>query len=357
MSCFYLWSLVSFFLSGSVWAFDPPPQQTPLSPQTKRSAPQGTNVPSKEASETPPKKAPAPPDKSADPPKPISPPAAKSEPNAGQVTVTPEPCLPGQTVTLQWPPRVTHALYRDRGRLIKLPVIDGASSFVAPQKTTTVVFQLSYAADPITGARRRHKGRNISSERGRDSEGLASRRVRLTLQVFQGKFPQIATYRDQHLWHIDSVGGWVRNSVFLPDPKNNALFYFQPQPDSPERVAVSILPVTNQSSEDLMKQVINDAPTKYDVIKEVAQKETMQCGVPAVWLTFSGLDQALAGLPTRSMVLTFVKNGHGYVISGRARSSQFKQWDKVLRCLVRSFSLDTAPPTSQGRSSRKNSPP
>ena len=78
------------------------------------------------------------------------------------------------------------------------------------------------------------------------------------------------------------------------------------------------------------------------------QKETTQCGVPATWATFDGLDRSLPDTPTKSMVLAFVHDGVGYVISGRARASRFDQWQQLLHSLVRSFCVEAAPQAKHG---------
>lgn len=313
-----------------------------------------------------PPKGTAPSDKN--PPRPVAPPAKSKGASSSKTApappprkesltvVTPDPCLPGQTVTLTWPYGVKQVEVLEEGRFKRLPISEGASQFTAPSKSRTYAFKLWSDVPESKGAGGRMRTRRQRGGRRARLHLAAAHRYPITIQVFSGKFPSLATYRDQHHWHIDCVAGWNRNAVPQPDPKNNALVFFQPQADSAERLAVSILPATNLTAEDLMKQVMNDAPTQYDVIKSVTQKEALQCGVPAVWLTFSGLDQALSGVPTRSMVLTFVKEGHGYIISGRARSSLFTKWDKVLRCLVRSFAVDPAAALKLEAANRKPRP-
>jgi hypothetical protein len=165
-------------------------------------------------------------------------------------------------------------------------------------------------------------------------------RIKVAVDVYSGKFPRLATYRDPHLWHIDVLAGWNRNVVPRSDPAHEALVYFQPQEDSAERVAVAIQPMPHTTSAELMHKAMDDAPTQYDVLKDVQQKETTQCGVTAQWVTFTGLDRALPDVPVRAVVVAFVRNGEGYVISARAQEAMYDQWEKPLRCLVRSFGFD-----------------
>ncbi len=172
--------------------------------------------------------------------------------------------------------------------------------------------------------------------------------VQVTVEVYEGKFPLLLSYHDPRRWRMDILDGWKRSDDVAPET-GGAIVYLQPEEDSPERIAVATMPVEAISSADLMGKAINDAPTQYDVMEDVTVKDTTQCGEPAQWTFFRGMDRAQAGIPTKSMVLALVHAGRGYVISARTTLSKFDERSKLLRCLVRSFAFDSAPPSQMDK--------
>lgn len=269
--------------------------------------------------------------------------AVVSTPQSAQpaVTVSPNPCLPGQNVTFILPPGITQGTIRG-GKFTKPTEIANLPALTdAPAKTTTYHFslRLPMAVKDDNGKKpNRTHGAKVSAK----TAPVKIQQAQVTVQVYDGKFSPLATYRDSRGWHVDVIKGWNRNVVPQQDPANHTLIFFQPREDSATRLAVSITPVTEGSCSELTCKVIDDIPTEYDVIKEITKKETEQLGIPAMWVTFQGVDHALPDVPTRSLVLSFVKDGKGYVISGRAQAGEFSQWEKTLRCLIRSFTLETA---------------
>lgn len=251
------------------------------------------------------------------------------------VTAEPNPCLPGQTVTFTLPTGMTRGTVSG-GRFGSRREIKKSESLLDfPRKETLYTFDIWSAPESAGNAKQ-------------SSKPEQHQQVKVTVAVYSGTFPKLTTYQNPQRWRIDTVIGWIRNVIPQPDPATESLIYFQPQDDSPERVAVAIMPVKENTCGDLMKTVLMDAPTQYDILEHVQQKETIQCGVPATWATFDGVDHALPDTPTKSMILTFVRNGVGYIISGRARANRFDQWEKLLHSLVRSFAIEPEPPTKPG---------
>jgi hypothetical protein len=318
---------------------------TPPTPQAPGGSPKPTNpaaTPKQTpAPTTPPTGTPATPGQPAQTP-PAQPATTPAQPPANQfveptpqeptaVTAEPNPCLPGQTVTFYLPAGAKRATVRG-GRYThsqEIQADDPVSD--EPKKTTTYVF------DVVTPGESAGTG-NATPKPAQRQE------FRVAVDVLTGAFPKLVTYRNPQHWHIDTVVGWIRNVIPQADPATESLIYFQPQDDSPERVSVAVMPVKEGATcADLMQKALMDAPTQYDVFEHVQQKATAQCGVSAIWATFDGVDHALPDMPTKSMVLTFVRNGIGYVVSGRARASRFDQWEQLLHSLVRSIGVDPEP--------------
>jgi hypothetical protein len=172
-----------------------------------------------------------------------------------------------------------------------------------------------------------------------NSKSNALRTKAITVNVYAGLFPKLATYTDSRGWTIDTIAGWNRYVVALPDKGFNALIFFQPEEDSSERAAVSQMPVKEMTAADLMRKVETEIPTQYDMLTVIERKATTHGGLPAEWMVFTGNDVSQPATPTKSMVLAFVKDSRGYVVSARTTSDRFADREKILRCLVRSFSI------------------
>jgi hypothetical protein len=246
------------------------------------------------------------------------------------VTAEPNPALPGQTVTFRRPDGAKRVVVSGGGLGRITDVTQRAVVTTAPWKTATYKFDLWFpmkSEEPTTAKRRRVP--------------MFHRQETVLVHVYDGQFPRLATYHDTRGWHIDCVAGWRRYVTPFEDPANNALVFFEPQEDTAERLAVAIVPVDAETkSADLMHQVLQDAPTQYDVIKDIFQKETTQGGLPATWITFRGLDRALPDVPVQAYALAFIRGKRGYVISGRTKIELLPKRERLLRCLIRSFAFE-----------------
>ena len=92
---------------------------------------------------------------------------------------------------------------------------------------------------------------------------------------------------------------------------------------------------------DLMSKVQKSFPQSYESVEVLSDKDMTFAEVPAVMSVFTGADTSHDGLKTQSVVLAFVKDGHGYVVSARTRASQFKARQALLEKLVCSIAFST----------------
>jgi len=215
----------------------------------------------------------------------------------------------------------------------------------APKKTTVYGFDLW------------PRGTDHGGKKKQGAPAAGRQHYTVAVHVYEGTFPPLQTYQDWLHWRIDYVAGWKRYAMPQIDPANNALLYFQPEEDSVERLAVAIVPTKATTCAELMHEVMLETPSQYDVLEDVSQKETTQDALPATWLTFKGIDRAEPDIATRSLVMALVRDGKGYVISARARAGEFDKWERLLRCLVRSFAFTpkahSAPNTPSGQEETK----
>jgi hypothetical protein len=72
-------------------------------------------------------------------------------------------------------------------------------------------------------------------------------------------------------------------------------------------------------------------------------------------MTFEGIDQTHPGTKTRSLVLGFVRDGLGFVISARCASSNFEARRNLFQKMLKSFML-TAPPASRNSPTGRDNP-
>jgi hypothetical protein len=264
--------------------------------------------------------------------------AAPSYADASGVIAEPAIATPGQTITLRWyftGSKVTLS----GGRFGKGTVVTGRT-FISdtPQTTTTYTFEVWYrglAPNPTTG-----------------QQETRPLHARYTAQVEIVSQPGFAPYRDPHGWEVRCLKGWKCDHVPTPDEGSDGLTFFQLEDDSVERMAVSIMPVKEMSCKELMDDVQKDVPSHYNEIEVVSQAETIQENVPALLVTFTGMDQSHPGTRTESMVLIFVRNGRGYVVSARTKAANFASRRKIMEAMVRSFHFNGSAPAAKSTASK-----
>ena len=168
-------------------------------------------------------------------------------------------------------------------------------------------------------------------------------RYKLTIAAQKGEFPKFTTYRDKYPWRLDYVAGWKTFPV-LNLEGGHTLVYLEPREDSPIRMAIASWPVGEMPTARMMQVTMQEGVSQYDVLEGVQQKQTTQAGEAATWLTFQGVDSALPGIKTYSIVLTLVHKGRGFVVSARTPVSKRGDMEILLARLVRSFAFAPASP-------------
>jgi hypothetical protein len=149
----------------------------------------------------------------------------------------------------------------------------------------------------------------------------------------------LKTYRDPYGWQVAHMADWKSDREKLPDPANNALVFIQKEDDSVERLAVSILPLPDLDKTQLVEKVEKSLFSNYGDIKMGERMEIQQNGAPAILTSFSGQDQSHPGTRTQTLLLAFVRNGRGYVISARTTAKEFEFRRPALEKMVRSFAV------------------
>ena len=260
--------------------------------------------------------------------------APQTETKPQAVVAEPSAIVPGQTVTLRWyftGKKVTVS----GGRFGTGTVVTGRTKITdKPVKTTHYTFNVDYV------------GQKTNAVTGKGEMKPLHATYTVVAEVAASVAANLSLFRDRYGWQISVLKGWKRDNVDMPDPANNALAFFQPEDDSVERVAVSVLPADRMTAADLMGRVQKSLSTNYEQIQVVSDQEVTFADAPAVLSTFTGIDQSHPGTRTQSMLLAFVKNGRAYVLSARTAANQFKARQPLLEKMIKSFTLRTSTASS-----------
>lgn len=248
------------------------------------------------------------------------------QPQPKAIAVVPGIASPGQSITLRWYFTGTKVVVSG-GRFKTGVVVTGKTSLTdTPLKTTRYTFDVWYHAPAA------------ASDPNPKDQPLVHAQYSAVAEV-----QKITTYRDTTGWQITYLKGWQKDS-FSPGT-GSYVFYFQPEEDAVERLAVSITPAAEGlTSADLLDKVRKDVPDHYEDPKFLEQGETTQANLAAQWATFTGVDTSHPNTKTQSVILAFVRGGQAYVISARTAAGRFKDRQTILEGMVRSFALLT--PTS-----------
>jgi len=232
------------------------------------------------------------------------------------ITAKPNPASPGQTVTLTWH-FVGDKVMLYGGRFgLGVNVTTRKSITDKPRKSTRyAVIVWHRPAGP----------------------GTSRVQSRYEVAVETMAPEPLAVHRGAQGWQVKYPKAWRADSSRLPDPANNGLVFFQKEPDSVERLAVSVLPAQDGGSEGLIKKVRASAQTSYRHMRVVTESATTHAGVPAAWMVFSGQPETHPGVGTQSMVLAFVKGARAYVVSARTRATRYGARATALERMIRSF--------------------
>lgn len=248
----------------------------------------------------------------------IRPAAAELEPRT--VAVEPGVTMPGQPVVLRWYFTGTKVVLSG-GRFGKGTVVTGKSEISDhPEKTTRYKFDVWYKPAPNpTTPEVKPAPMHVQYTAVAAVDKLAS---------FHG--PEGFDVRYLKSWHTDS---------FSPEP-GSRVYYFQPEEDSVERLAVAVLPVKEgQTAADIMEQVRGDVPSHYTQVEFVSRYDLTRQKEPAQITTFRGLDQTHPNTRTQSIILVYTHRGKAYVVSARTLAGQFAERQPLLDGLVRSLTF------------------
>ncbi len=261
---------------------------------------------------------------------------------SGEIAPDRNPIILGQQVKLEWYFK-GNKIAISGGRFGKGTDVTGRTSITdKPAKTTRYTFEVWYRAPKAEG------------ESTADRTAPVHTQYSVVVEVVDPKALGFDLYRNPNGWAIQRFKDWKPDNVPLADPARNALVYFQREPDSVERLAVSILPVNEASCASLMKKVQADLPSHYDRVSVLTQSDLTFEQVPATLMTFEGMDQTHPGTKTRSLVLGFVRDGLGFVISARTNASNFEARRNLLQTMLKSFMLTARPANGSSPYGRDN---
>lgn len=159
-------------------------------------------------------------------------------------------------------------------------------------------------------------------------------------EVWSGVYPPMKAYHDPHGWQVSFLSDWKRDNVPTAAEGSDGLVYFQQEDDSVERMAIAIMPVKEQTAEDILKKISDDVDSHYQNAQITAPVDLTFNSVPAKMISFTGLDLSHPGTRTSSVVLLFVRNGRAYVLSARSEAMHFNGRRPVLEKLLRSFAFN-----------------
>jgi hypothetical protein len=242
------------------------------------------------------------------------------------IAVEPAVVAPGQPVTLRWY-FTGDKVVVSGGRFGKGTVVTGKTLLKdTPTKTTQYKFNVWYKV-PESSPDGQTTQKPIHIEYA--VQAIVEKPVPISLK----------TYRDPYGWQVAHLLGWKFDKERLPDPANNALVFFQQEDDSVERLAVSILPVTDMDNGQLVSKIEKSLFQNYGEVQMGTPAEIRHGGTPAVLTTFTGMDNSHPGTRTQTLILAFVKDGRGYIVSARTNAVRFDFRRAALEKMVRSFSL------------------
>jgi hypothetical protein len=231
---------------------------------------------------------------------------------------------PGQTATLRWfftGSRLTVS----GGQFAPGTVITGKQILkVSPKKTTTYVFDLYYHPGVAAELEKTAAGKPVHAQ------------YKVTVEVVSGAQTGLLSYKGTHGWRVGYQTGWTA----MPNREgSDDMMFFQQEEDAVERLAVTIVPLKNETVQQLMDDVRADIPSSYTHYDLLSQTEFTVQGLPAVLATFTGNAAAHPGTRTTSMMMAVVNGGWGYVVSARTAADRFPQRQPLLDKMLHSFAL------------------
>ena len=246
---------------------------------------------------------------------------AELEPKA--VAIEPGVTMPGQPVRLRWYFTGTKVVLSG-GRFGKGAVVTGKSELTdRPLKTTKYTFDVWYkpAADPAMPDTK---------------PGQAHVQYSAVAAV-----DRLVSFHASEGFDVRYLKGW-RTDSFAPEA-GKKVYYFQPEEDSVERLAVAVLPIkVNETAADIMEKVRDDVPTHYTRVEFVSRYDLSRQKESAQISTFRGIDQTHPNTRTASIILVVTHRGKAYVASARTHAARFAERQPLLDGLVRSLTFGSS---------------
>lgn len=233
------------------------------------------------------------------------------------IEVSPNPFKPGQTVTIRWN-FSGKKLVISGGTFGKGKVVTGKSSIKDKPKATTRYTVTSTYPDPKSPKKLLTAKYTLVAER---EEPLL-----------------LSTYTAKRGWKISYPRGWRDDHVNTPEEGRDGLIFFQKEEDALERIAVAIVPVKpGDTPATLWSKVRSDIPSRYDRPEFQDPYETSHYLNPAITTEFIGMDRSHPGKKTHTLMLLFIQEDRGYVVSVRTEEAKIIGKRRVLDTLMRSL--------------------
>ena len=245
---------------------------------------------------------------------------AELEPKA--IVVEPGVTAPGGSVSLRWYFTGTKVMISG-GRFGKGQVVTGKTQISdRPQQTTKYTFDVWYTPPPDPA-----------------KPDVKPSQIHLRYNAVAA-VDKLASYHGPEGFDVRYLKGW-RTDSFSPEP-GSKVYFFQPEEDSVERLAVAVFPVKETDTvADIMEKVRGDVPAHYTQVEFVSRYDLSRAKEPAQISTFRGIDSTHPNTRTQSIVLVHNHRGKAYVISARTQAAKFAERQPLLDGLVRSLSFPT----------------
>ena len=250
---------------------------------------------------------------------------------SGEVAADPPVILLGQSVKLRWYFTGTKVMVSG-GRFGAGVVVTGKMQVSdTPKKTTTYRFDVDYVVSKTDAA-----GVTITKPE--------HQKYSVTALVDTDPPDPLTHFTGGKGWKIDYFSNW-KCDISTPDNGQKALFFFQKEFDSVERMAVAIVPANQLSASDVLEKALADTRSHYQNVDVEPELEATIAGVTAATAMFTGDDESHPGVKTSSILFAFVDAGRAYVISARTRASNMLMRRARLERMLRTFVLPHHPAT------------
>ena len=248
--------------------------------------------------------------------------AARAELEPRAVAVEPGVTAPGQTITLRWYFTGTKVVLSG-GRFGKGFVVTGKSEMTdRPEKTTRYAFDVWYkpAPDP---AKPEVKPAQVHAQ-----------------YTAVAAVDKLTSFHAPEGFDVRFLKGW-RTDSFSPEP-GSKVYFFQPEEDSVERLAVAVVPIKEGVTvAEMMEKVRGDVPAHYTKVEFVSLYDLSRLKEPAQITQFKGIDTSHPNTRTQSIILVHNHRGKAYIVSARTIADKFAERSALLDGLVRSISFSS----------------